>query len=190
MSSLQEAREAIGSGNQTAAQAIIAELLKSDQNNAEAWFLLSEATEGDRKLIFLNKALNLDPNLREAIQRKAELEGTAEPEPEPEPEKEEEEEEDSSFATIPPADFEVFGEPDEEEDPQQEGMAVAPPATTGAMSPPPSAAVSPPPAQQAPQKEDEEPAPSSMVNTIGFAFSLALSAVLLILFIRAVLDLF
>lgn len=192
MSSLQEAREAIQSGNLPAAQAIIADVLKSDQNNAEAWFLLSEATAGDRKLIFLNKAINLDPNLQEAVQRKAELEGTAEPEPEPElmPEPEEEENDGSSFSTIPPADFEAFGDPEDDE-PEEEELPIATPAETQAMSPSPPASVSPSAVQSASTDEDaEEAAPSNLINTLGFAFSLALSAVLFILFIRAVLDLF
>lgn len=199
MSSLQEAREAIQSGNLTAAQAIIADVLKSDQNNAEAWFLLSEATEGDRKFIFLNKALNLDPNLEEAIERKAQLEGTAEPEPEPEsePESVQEEIEEKTFATIPPANFDDFG--DEEEDASEdilEEPAVTVPAVEIQSPPPASPALSPAADIAVQKKEDkketetEEPTPSNMLNNVGFAFSLALSAVLLILFLRAVMDLF
>ena len=82
MINLQTAWEAIEKGDSVEAQSIVAQILRDDPNNAEAWMILSEAVSGDRKELFLRKALQLDPDLEVARQRLAqlELEGVAEPE--------------------------------------------------------------------------------------------------------------
>lgn len=199
MSSLQDAREAINQGDTTTAQAIIADVLKGDQGNAEAWFLLSEAVDGDRKLIFLNKAIKLDPTLDEAIQRKAELEGTAvvEPEPEPEPEPLPEIELDSSddfgLDTITPADFESFGQIADEEDledeePEPLKMDMTDVAPTTKNTPP--AAVTTTQTKPRPKEEDDaaEEQPSNLVNTLGLGISVLLTVLLFILFVQSLLN--
>jgi hypothetical protein len=64
-------------------------VLKEDPQNGEAWFLLGEATEGDRKLLFMKKAQKLDPLNQEYTARIAELTAPPPPPPpapEPEPE--------------------------------------------------------------------------------------------------------
>lgn len=86
---LQQAREALAGNNPQLAQALVAAVLQDDPQNGEAWFLLSEATEGERKLIFLKKANKLDPDNSEIQARLDELTGVTrqvEPAPEPEPE--------------------------------------------------------------------------------------------------------
>jgi len=63
MSTLEDAREALLGGDLANAQAIAADLLKTDPDNAGAWYVLSEAVEGDRKEIFQKKALALNPDI-------------------------------------------------------------------------------------------------------------------------------
>ncbi|MCB0036275.1 MAG: hypothetical protein KDE51_19725 [Anaerolineales bacterium] len=199
MSSLQDAREAINQGDTTTAQAIIADVLKGDQGNAEAWFLLSEAVDGDRKLIFLNKAIKLDPTLDEAIQRKAELEGTAvvEPEPEPElepiPEIELESSDDFGLDTITPADFESFGQFEDEEDAAQ--VEEPKPLKTDIVDVAPTIKNPPPTAvgttQTKPKNQKEEnikEQSSSPINTIGLGISVLLTVLLFILFVQSLLN--
>lgn len=197
MSSLQDAREAINQGDKTTAQAIIADVLKGDQENAEAWFLLSEAVDGDRKLIFLNKAIKLDPTLEEAIQRKAELEGTAvvepEPEPEPIPEIESEPQGDLGLETITPADFESFGQhtdKDEVEAEQSKPLKVDEPEVLPTVKKtPPTAVVT---TQTKPEAKEEENTaeaqPSNLLNTIGLGISVLLTVLLFILFVQSLLN--
>ncbi|MEM9774525.1 MAG: hypothetical protein AAF902_08100 [Chloroflexota bacterium] len=74
MINLQTAWEAIEKGDSVEAQSIVAQILRDDPNNAEAWMILSEAVSGDRKELFLRKALQLDPDLDVARQRLAQLE--------------------------------------------------------------------------------------------------------------------
>lgn len=63
MSTLDDAREALLGGDLANAQAIAADLLKTDPDNAGAWYVLGEAVEGDRKEIFQKKALTLNPDI-------------------------------------------------------------------------------------------------------------------------------
>ena len=74
MINLQTAWEAIEKGDNVEAQSIVAQILRDDPNNAEAWMILSEAVSGDRKELFLRKALQLNPELEIAQERLAQLE--------------------------------------------------------------------------------------------------------------------
>jgi hypothetical protein len=85
---LQQARSALAKGDQTTAQALAGAVLKEDPQNGEAWFLLGEATEGDRKLLFMKKAQKLDPLNQEYTARIAELTAPPPPPPPPAPEPE------------------------------------------------------------------------------------------------------
>lgn len=199
MSSLQDARNALNLGDNTTAQAIIADVLKVDQNNAEAWFLLSEAVEGDRKLIFLNKALKLNPNIEEEMQQQAELESAAEVEPEFELEFEDEED-GIGMDTITPADFDSFGqlEEDEEFDEQDDEMEVALQdierneaiATVPVESQRAALATSTTNQLSNNGRVDSQKESSNLLNTVGLAVSLLLSVILFILFVQALLNLF
>lgn len=60
MNEMQSAWKAIRSGETAKAQRIAATLAKNDPNNADAWYLLSEAVSGERQDIFRRKALALD----------------------------------------------------------------------------------------------------------------------------------
>ncbi|MEM8857688.1 MAG: hypothetical protein AAGD96_05175 [Chloroflexota bacterium] len=82
MINLQTAWEAIEKGDSVEAQSIVAQILRDDPNNAEAWMVLGEAVSGDRKELFFRKALQLDPDLEIAKQRLEQLEvlETVEPE--------------------------------------------------------------------------------------------------------------
>ncbi len=87
---LQQARESLAKGDQALAQALAAAVLQEEPQNGEAWFLLSEATEGERKAIFLKKAGKLAPDNEEIQARLYELTAppstpvvTSEPEPLP-----------------------------------------------------------------------------------------------------------
>ncbi|MDA0246476.1 MAG: hypothetical protein OT477_23970 [Chloroflexi bacterium] len=184
MSNLQEAYEAIESGDLVTAQAIAAELLKTNQQDAEAWFILSEATAGDRKLIFLQKAIKLNPNLSIARERLAELERPAVPEP-----------------VLPPADFDRFGEPEPITEPEikvtknwQEALKEEPvvtPKISSLREPEveaawekevePTAVASPPPS-----KRPKAPAqPSQLFNTLGIGVSLLLAIIMILLLFQA-----
>lgn len=74
MRNLQAAWLAIEKGDHLDAQSIVAQILREDPRNAEAWMLLGEAVAGDRRELFLRKALQLDPDLTIARDRLAELE--------------------------------------------------------------------------------------------------------------------
>ena len=74
MRNLQAAWLAIEKGDHLDAQSIVAQILREDPRNAEAWMVLGEAVAGDRRELFLRKALQLDPNLTIARDRLAELE--------------------------------------------------------------------------------------------------------------------
>ena len=65
MSSLQDARDALQRGDLEQVQIITADLLKSDPDSADAWYMLSHAVEGDRQQIFMQKALALDPEIED-----------------------------------------------------------------------------------------------------------------------------
>jgi hypothetical protein len=179
MSNLQEAYEAIEQGDLVTAQAIAAELLKTDQQNAELWFILSEATAGDRRLIFLNKAIKLDPNLIVAQERLAELQRPPEPEP-----------------ALPAVDFEQFGAPEPEPElqvskdwqealrkPLPDAVPKAKPALVVEPEPEPAAV----PSKPAPATPTE---PSTLFNTLGIGVSLMLAVIMLVLFIQALMAAF
>ena len=74
MLNLQAAWEAIEKGDSVEAQSIVAQILRDDPKNAEAWMVLGEAVSGDRRELFLRKALQLDPNLKIAEDKLAEIE--------------------------------------------------------------------------------------------------------------------
>lgn len=85
---LQQARESLAKGDQALAQALAAAVLQEEPQNGEAWFLLSEATDGERKAIFLKKASKLAPDNKEIQARLHELTAPSSPpvvtsEPEP-----------------------------------------------------------------------------------------------------------
>lgn len=63
----QQAQEAVKTGDNTQAQLLLANLLKQDRKNAEAWYLLSTITASkEHKEVFLGKVLKLNPNHPEA----------------------------------------------------------------------------------------------------------------------------
>lgn len=203
MSSLQEAYEALDNGDTRTAQAIAADLLKSDQGNAEAWFILSEAVTGDRKLVFLKKAVKLDPTLDAVQARLAEAEGRPWPEPEPEPITEFPDTDFDAFDPIAPAEDnlqtemtaveELIEEPVEK---QVEEVVAAEDAPSTKPTPvfeeeaifPPreekETALQPTPATQT-DKANEPAPPSQLVNTAGFIISLALFLIMFYLFVAS-----
>lgn len=77
MRNLQAAWEAIEKGDSVEAQSIVAQILRDDPKNAEAWMVLGEAVSGDRRELFLRKAIQLDPNLEIAKTKLAQLEAEA-----------------------------------------------------------------------------------------------------------------
>lgn len=200
MSSLQDARDALDVGDNTTAQAIIADVLKVDQNNAEAWFLLSEAVEGDRKLIFLNKALKLNPKIEEEMQRQDELESAADIEPEFDLEFEDEEDS-IGIDTITPADFDSFGQLEDEEFAVQgdevevdfedmdenEAIPTVPVESQRAAL---TTSTSTTNKLSNSGQVDAQKEPSNLLNTVGLAVSVLLSVILFILFVQALLNLF
>ena len=74
MRNLQIAWEAIEKGDHVEAQSLVAQILRDDPRNAEAWMILGEAVSGDKQVLFLRKALQLNPDLEPAKERLAELE--------------------------------------------------------------------------------------------------------------------
>ena len=74
MRNLQAAWEAIEKGDRVEAQSIVAQILRDDPKNAEAWMVLGEAVSGERQVLFLRKAVQLDPNLKIAQDRLEALE--------------------------------------------------------------------------------------------------------------------
>ena len=77
MSSLQDARDALQRGDLEQVQVITADLLKSDPNSAEAWYILSQAVDGDRQQIFKQKALALDPEVEAQFEPESDVENLA-----------------------------------------------------------------------------------------------------------------
>lgn len=72
---LQQARQAMESGNRAQSQIILAKLLKTEPNNSDAWFLLSEmAVSDEQRTAFLRRVLALNPNHAQAKQKLAEIE--------------------------------------------------------------------------------------------------------------------
>ncbi len=62
MTSLQEAIDATRSGNHIEAQKILADILKSDNENTQAWYLLPLLVDcPEKKEAYLNRVLALDP---------------------------------------------------------------------------------------------------------------------------------
>ena len=59
MRNLQTAWEAIEKGDHVEAQSLVAQILRDDPRNAEAWMILGEAVseDRDRHVLFLRKAL-------------------------------------------------------------------------------------------------------------------------------------
>lgn len=78
---LQQAIAAIKAHDNTKAQQLLAQFLKSNPNHPQGWFLLSQVV-ADRKqqIAFLNKTLTIDPENRQARQKLIQL---GEPLPEP-----------------------------------------------------------------------------------------------------------
>lgn len=74
MRNLQTAWEAIEKGDRVEAQSLVAQILRDDPRNAEAWMVLGEAVSGERQVLFLRKALQLNPDLTLARTRLAQLE--------------------------------------------------------------------------------------------------------------------
>lgn len=74
MRNLQTAWEAIEKGDRVEAQSLVAQILRDDPRNAEAWMVLGEAVSGERQVLFLRKALQLNPDLELARERLEELE--------------------------------------------------------------------------------------------------------------------
>lgn len=70
---LQQAQQALAAGNKRKAQALIADVLKAEPANGEAWYLLGEATDDNRKEVYLKRAVQLLPNHAQANQRLKEL---------------------------------------------------------------------------------------------------------------------
>ena len=85
MRNLQTAWEAIEKGDHVEAQSLVAQILRDDPRNAEAWMILGEAVseDRDRHVLFLRKALQLNPDLEPAQERLAELEAADETDEEP-----------------------------------------------------------------------------------------------------------
>ena len=97
MRNLQTAWEAIEKGDHVEAQSLVAQILRDDPRNAEAWMILGEAVSGDRQVLFLRKALQLNPDLEPAKARLEELEAAGAVDAETEAE-----EEKSDLPSIPP----------------------------------------------------------------------------------------
>lgn len=76
----QQAQEAVKTGDNTQAQLLLANLLKHDRKNAEAWYLLSTITASkEHKEVFLGKVLKLNPNHLEAKTQLAKLQTPPQP---------------------------------------------------------------------------------------------------------------
>lgn len=191
MSNLQEAYEAIRAGDLVTAQAIAADVLKTNQQNAEAWFVLGEATTGERKIVFIKKAVKLDPTLQAAQDRLDELEN-----PQPAP-----------VLKITPADFDNFGsgQPDEEtaeptwgEEPEEPVLAWSEPQKAAVVPDKPAAVASSPapvatkPAEKAPKSKPtaEAAPPTRIYNTLGIGVSLMLAIIMFVLFVQTLMAYF
>ncbi|MEZ4511270.1 MAG: hypothetical protein R3C62_05300 [Chloroflexota bacterium] len=71
---LQQAIGAARAGESQKAQVLLAQILKEDTQNVHAWFLLSHLVESkEKKVAFLQKVLDLDPNHQKARERLTEL---------------------------------------------------------------------------------------------------------------------
>ena len=71
---LQQAIGAARAGESQKAQVLLAQILKEDTRNVHAWFLLSHLVESkEKKVAFLQKVLDIDPNHQKAKERLAEL---------------------------------------------------------------------------------------------------------------------
>ncbi len=71
MDELQAAWEAIQDGDLQQAARLAAALAKNEPDNADAWYLLSEAVEGERQALFRKKALALDPRVADRYREEA-----------------------------------------------------------------------------------------------------------------------
>jgi hypothetical protein len=81
-----EGVDAIRVGDQAAGRQRLAQVLKAQPNNADAWYWLSAAVDTDKERVYcLKKALAINPNHEAAMERFAILTGTS-PAPAPEPE--------------------------------------------------------------------------------------------------------
>lgn len=76
----QQAQAAVKTGDNTQAQLLLANLLKHDRKNAEAWYLLSTITASkEHKEVFLGKVLKLNPNHLQAKTQLAKLQTPPQP---------------------------------------------------------------------------------------------------------------
>lgn len=79
---LQDAIKATRNGNTVEAQKILADILKSDTENVQAWYLLALVVDSpDKKEAYLTRVLTLDPNHVKAHEALAELEAVELPPP-------------------------------------------------------------------------------------------------------------
>ncbi len=132
---LQQAIAATRDGDKQQAQRLLAELLKENPQDAQAWFLLSHLVESESKQVaYLSKVLTLQPTHEKAKQRLAQL-TSAVPVP--------------PAVTLPPA-------------AEMEKM-VTPPAVTSEVVVQPPPAVKPPLAK--PEAEKPAPAKAETVKT-------------------------
>lgn len=67
---IQEAIQAARSGDKETARKILSQVVRSEPNNARAWYLLSQVIEDDEKAVFcLEQVLKIDPNNTQARER-------------------------------------------------------------------------------------------------------------------------
>ncbi len=82
MEQLAKAAAAIEAGNMSEAHVLLAQAIKADPNDVDAWLLLSQtAGSAEQKKTFLKRALIVDPDNETARQRLAELDVSVEPAP-------------------------------------------------------------------------------------------------------------
>lgn len=73
---LQQAIAAVRSGQKKEAQFLLTQVLKEDPDESQAWFLLSQIVDSEQKrLVYLRKTVDLNPDHELAAQRLAQLEG-------------------------------------------------------------------------------------------------------------------
>jgi len=83
---LLQARKNIQRGDQERARALLAQLIKEDPRNVQAWMLLAEAVDTKGQATFcLEQALKLDPSNSTALKWLAILNPAQYAQPEPEP---------------------------------------------------------------------------------------------------------
>ena len=75
----EQAQTAINAGNKREAHVHLANLLKQEPANVEAWYLLSTVSPPEKRELFLNKVLKFDPTHADALADLATLHQPAEP---------------------------------------------------------------------------------------------------------------